>query len=276
MDYIYITNNSKVGAALVRGGVRWIMIDLERIGKLSRQLNRNTVISEHTIKDVGLMRNAFSDSNLLVRVNPMGSHTRNEIESVIGLGADALMLPFFKTSHEVEEFIQIINRRCKVFLLLETLEAISAIEDILILPGIDYIHVGLNDLHIQRNTKFMFEFFSDGLMDDVASKLLKNQLKFGIGGVSRYGTLKPPAERVLNEHKRLGSSGVILSRSFMKLNEYNNLQNFIDDFLLELSKLNSHLELVRHESREFFDANRRIFVSEVDSVVRNLGQCDER
>ena len=83
MDYIYITNNPKVGAAIVACGVRWIMIDLERKGKLDRQRNRNTVISEHTSSDVELMRKAFANSNLLVRINPMGSHTRDEIETVI-------------------------------------------------------------------------------------------------------------------------------------------------------------------------------------------------
>ena len=79
-----------------------------------------------------------------------------------------------------------------------------------------YIQViGLNDIHIERNTSFMFEPYIDGLLDKTVSILRSNNQKFGIGGIGKIGSgLLPTPKCVINEHTRLKSSGVILSRSF--------------------------------------------------------------
>ena len=61
----------------------------------------------------------------------------------------------------------------------------------------------------------MFEPFIDGLLDKITLILRKNNQNFGIGGIGKIGAdLSPSPECVLNEHLRLNSSGVILSRSF--------------------------------------------------------------
>ena len=136
MNYIYITNNPELAAKLPSIGVRWLMVDLEFMGKNDRQVGRDTVISNHSITDVSAIRAVVQTNSILVRINPMGEHSQNEIESVIEAGADALMLPFFKTRNEIETFVSLVDGRCKKFLLLETLDAINNLDDILTVNGI--------------------------------------------------------------------------------------------------------------------------------------------
>lgn len=270
MDFIYITNNGSVGSALEKLGVRWIMIDLESIGKNQRQANRNTVISSHSLADVELMRNCIVSSKLLVRINPMGAHSKDEINGAIDSGADAIMLPFFQNANQVEKFIQLVDKRCKLFLLLETLDAIRNLNRIVQLEGIDYIHIGLNDLHIERKTSFMFEFLIDGSIDPVITSILERDIPFGIGGIGKFGKLIPPAENILTEHIRLGSRGVILSRSFMNQEEYADKEIFIKDFENEFNKLKDHIEVIHSQDPNYFANNQSLIIEQVKKVVRSL------
>ena len=59
------------------------------------------------------------------------------------------MLPYFSTAYEVQSFLDAVKGRAKVFLLLERYQALKNIDEILKLEGIDRIHVGLNDLHLE-------------------------------------------------------------------------------------------------------------------------------
>ena len=61
----------------------------------------------------------------------------------------------------------------------------------------------------------MFEPFIDGLIDEITTILKKSKKTFGIGGIGKLGwEVTPTPECLINEHIRLNSSGVILSRSF--------------------------------------------------------------
>ena len=124
------------------------------------------------------------------------------------------MLPMFKTKEEVEKFILLINKRAKVCLLLETSEAFFRINDILLVEGIDYIHIGLNDLHLSLGLDFMFECLAGDLMEHVVNKIARKGIEFGIGGIARIGEGELPSEVILKEHVRLGSKMAILSRTF--------------------------------------------------------------
>lgn len=270
MDFIYITNNTTAGVALSDLGIRWIMVDLEYLGKKTRQADRKTVISSHTFDDIRAMRLAIKSAQLLVRINPIGRHSKNEIDTVVSAGADAVMLPFFQNVTQVREFLTLLNQRCKAFLLLETLEAIENLEQILELENIDYIHVGLNDIHIERQTSFMFEFLTDGSIEPVMKMIKKKKVPFGVGGVGKVGILKPTAEDILSEHIRINSSGVILSRSFMDIKKYLNIEEFITTFKLEFSKIQKHLKIVSKQNDEFFEKNRKKIIKDVSEVVKSI------
>ncbi len=71
-------------------------------------------------------------------------------------------------------------------------------------------------LSFQKNKKKVFSNINLGTY--IIKKKILNKYKkqkFGIGGIGKIGSdLLPTPECVINEHTRLKSSGVILSRSF--------------------------------------------------------------
>jgi len=149
MEFISITNDPMVARLFESAGIHDVMVDLEIIGKQERQQGLNTVISCHSMDDISTIRNVLTKSNLLVRVNPIHAGSKDEIEEVIARKADIVMLPMFTTAEEVAQFVEAIEGRAKVYLLLETAQAMVRIDDILAVNGIDAIHIGLNDLSIR-------------------------------------------------------------------------------------------------------------------------------
>ena len=145
LKLMYITNDSNVAKVAEDAGVDRIFIDLEINGKEERQGHLDTVISKHQITDVGEIKPVLHNAELLVRVNSIYEDSKKEIDSVIQQGADIVMLPFFKTSEEVQTFINLVNKRAKTCLLCETPEAVEKMDEILEIKGIDEIHNGLND-----------------------------------------------------------------------------------------------------------------------------------
>jgi len=214
MKLLYISNSIDEVKKADKIGIDFIFIDLEINGKKERQGHLDTFISDHNIEDVRKVKEVLKDAKLLVRVNPIGVESKEEIDKVIEYGADVVMLPIFKTREEVEKFISLVNNRAKVCLLLETSEAFFRIDDILSVKGIDYIHIGLNDLHLSLGLDFMFECLAGDFMEHLVNKIIQKGIEFGIGGVARIGEGELSAEIILKEHVRLGSKMAILSRVF--------------------------------------------------------------
>ena len=236
INLFYITNNIIEAQIVDSLDIDWIFIDLETIGKKERQYGRDTVLSNHSFSDIKKIKNNINNTKILVRCNPIGKWSRKEFEKINSSSkyVDMVMLPFFKTVEEVETFIDLLDTsNIEPALLIETLDSINNLEEILKIFSFKYVHIGLNDLHIERGTSSMFEPFIDGLMEKITSILKKNNQSFGIGGIGKIGSdLSPTPECVLNEHFRLESKGVILSRSF----KGNFNEKIKDHFKKELSK----------------------------------------
>lgn len=200
-----------------KSGIDRIFIDLEINGKEERQGHLDTVISKnHCIEDIKKIKPLLKNSKLLVRVNPIYHNSANEIDKAIKNGADIVMLPMFKTVEEVKLFIDYVDKKAKVSLLLETSEALARLDEILELDGIDEIHIGLNDLHLALGLDFMFELMGDGLIEYISNKIKAKKIPFGIGGVARMDEGMLQGHIIIKEHVRLGSSMVILSRTFKR------------------------------------------------------------
>ena len=250
MKLNYITNNVNLALYAEQCGVDRIFVDLEKLGKETRQGHLDTLISHHRIKDVYKIKNVLKKSELLVRINPINKNSENEINSVIDSGANIIMLPMFKYKHEVEKFINIVDSRAKVCLLLETPNALLNLDEILSYSSrIDEVHIGLNDLHIAMGLKFMFELLAGDLVEFIVNKLKMHNIQYGIGGIACIGQGTIPAEKILSEYLRLGSSMVILSRTFHKnantLSELSSLVNFKYEIELlrnEIERINSFNE----------------------------------
>ncbi|MDA8958849.1 hypothetical protein N9F11_00360 [Akkermansiaceae bacterium] len=217
IELFYITNDCLEAKIVDKLDINWLFLDLEIVGKKERQIGRSTVLSDHSIDDVRKLRKIIRNTGILVRCNPIGVHSEKEFEEINNTpGIDMVMLPFFHTVEEVRMFIQFLDTsRIKPALLIETVGAVENLREILALYPFEYVHIGLNDIHIERKTSFMFEPYVDGFLAGIVAILAISDQKFGVGGIGKIGSdLLPTPECVINEHTRLGSSGVIISRSF--------------------------------------------------------------
>jgi hypothetical protein len=177
------------------------------------------------------------------------------------------MLPFFKYREEVEDFIKFVNGRVETCLLLETPEAVDDIDSILEVKGIDKIHIGLNDLHLGYNMKFMFEPLADGTVDRLSKKFKKKGISFGFGGIAQLGQGTLPAENIIKEHYRLGSSMVILSRSFCRLNyviDFDEIRGIFNSGVKRIRDFEKNLE---NKPNGYFLDNHKIVESKVAEIV---------
>ncbi len=220
LKLMYITNNAEVALIAEKAGVDRIFVDMEYIGKDLRQGGMDTVQSRHTAEDVKKLSKVLTKSELLVRVNPIHEATKDyssskeEIDSVVNAGANIIMLPYFKGAHEVKEFVRLVGGRAKTMLLVETVSAKENIDEILAVDGIDEIYIGLNDLSLGYKMKFMFGLLANGTVDNLVEKFKKKGIPYGFGGLASLDGGLLPGKMVLKEHYRLGSTRVILSRSF--------------------------------------------------------------
>lgn len=265
LELLFITNEIRSARIAEESGVDIIFLDLETLGKEKRQKNRNTFISSHKIDDVKKISNCLSKSKLLVRINPINKNTENEINKVIEFGADMIMLPMFKSISEVNLFIEYIDNRVETVLLLETSLALLRLEEIIKIPGIDRVHIGLNDLSIDYNLGFMFEFLKYSIFENASKLITNSDIKFGFGGIDRIGRGRLESEKILAEHFRLNSSMVILSRSFISSKERKNLNE--DIFKKEVKKIRNLWKEYFLKNEMFFENNRIDLINKIDEIT---------
>jgi hypothetical protein len=191
-----------------------LFVDLERNGKALRQAGRNTFISVHQLSDIAVIKAELRHTQLMVRVNPLHVGTAAEVDAALAAGADQLMLPMFSDAPTLHAFSALVAGRCPIVPLLETGGALASLHDWIATPGLAEVYVGLNDLHLSLGLRFMFEPLALGLVDPVAEAAAKQGLRFGFGGIARLDEGLLPGSDVLAEHLRLGSTAVILSRTF--------------------------------------------------------------
>ncbi len=219
MQFLYITNNVREALIAENCGIETIFVDLEFLGKTERQNSVDAHFGGHKLEDVERLKSVLSDSQLLVRINPLNDGSYNEIDECIRAGADRIMLPMFGSTLEVKDFLGIIDGRVPVCLLAETGGAVLNLYDWvnLLRPGIDEVHFGLNDLKIDFSRRHIFELVTGRFFDTLAQTLNKFDVAWGFGGIGILGGGEIKPELILSEHRRLGSSRVILSRAFRRI-----------------------------------------------------------
>lgn len=270
LKLMYLTNNPKIAAMAESCGVDRVFLDLELRGKEARQGHLDTVISHNDIGDVRKLRAVLQKAELLVRVNSVYDGSAEEIDCVIRDGADIVMLPYFKTVAEVETFIRLVGGRAKTCLLCETPEAAENIDEILSVPGIDEVHVGINDLHLGYHRHFMFEMVADGTVDRLCEAFRRHGVSYGFGGVARVGEGMLPAENVLGEHYRLGSQMVILSRAFCdtsKITDFEEISAVFQSGVEAIRRCEATLAL---QDDTYFSENHRIVQEKVQAIVDKI------
>ena len=255
-----MTRDPGIARAAVRAGVERIFVDLEIAGKANRQQGRSTIISGHTIADLERVRAAVPDAEVLARIDPPSERTATEVDAVIAAGADVVMLPYFTAPAEVGAFVAAVGGRARTCLLLETAPAAVRVDRIAALPGVDEIHVGLNDLHLSMGLAFMYESLAGGVLDHVISRIrsVAPGIRYGFGGGALIGAPHPvsPSD-VLREHARLGSRMIILSRTFTKnaANE-DELATLGLDLAVEIARVREAIAIARGRSAAEMERDR--------------------
>lgn len=271
---MYITNRPEIAQIAESAGVDRIFVDLEYIGKSDRQGGMDTVQSRHSLADVKKVAESLMKAELLVRVNPIHEasseypSSREEINTAIENGADILMLPYFKTVDEVSSFLNIVNGRVKTMLLLETPEAVEQIDSILELSGIDFIHIGLNDLSLGYGMKFMFQPLVDGTVERLSLKFRNKNIPFGFGGIASMGKGLIPAEMIIKEHYRLDSTCAILSRSFCNTEKVHHLGEISSTFVNGIREIREYEKIVE-EQMNFFTQNRILMCEAINKIIQD-------
>lgn len=270
MKLFMITNCPDLAGFAIASGVDRIFVDTEILGKDARQGHLNTVISRHTLEDVRRIRPVVPRGRLLVRVNPVHEGSKVEIDLAIEAGADVLMLPMFHCAEEVELFIAAVDGRARCSLLVETVSAAANLKACVEVPGVDEVHIGLNDLHLELGLDFMFEPLACGMVDSMATILRDSGKNFGIGGIARVGEGLLPAELLLAEHVRLGSSAAILSRTFHRqASSVAEIKKQMD-FSAEISKLKSAYQKSKGYDSDVLKAKHQDVQEKVKIIVESI------
>ncbi len=270
---MYVTNNPQVASIAQEVGVDRIFVDMEYIGKDIRQGGMDTVQSHHTFEDVKNIKAIIKDAELLVRCNPIHEATADycssaeEIDEIVKCGADIIMLPFFKTAEEVKTFVELVDGRARTMPLIETREAAECIDEILEIEGIDELYIGLNDLHLSYGLTFMFQLLADGTVDRLTSKIKAKGIPYGFGGIARIGDGTLPAENILMEHYRLGSTSVILSRSFCNTAKITDIDEIRAIFSENVKNLRDYEEVIKKKSPAEMDENIGVVKEKTAQIV---------
>jgi citrate lyase beta subunit len=233
--FTLFTDEPELAARADEAGVDRIGLDLERLGKESRQSGLGTLVSTHEEQALPQIRSALRNAQLFVRVNPIHPGSRLELDRVLGEGAEVLMLPMFTSVEEVRLFVDLVAGRATCVLLLETPAAVEAVRAIVAVEGVGEVHVGLTDLSIALGLKNRFMPLALPLMVDIARAVHEAGLPFGVGGVIRVGDdrFAVPSDLIYAQYPRLGARRALISRSFL---------NGIEDFPEEMRRARDKLD----------------------------------
>ena len=216
--FTLLTNDPDLAAAADAAGVDRIGLDIERLGKAERQEHTPTArISNHELSDLVRIRDRVSHARLFCRLDPPHPGSGEQIERALDLGANCLMLPFFREVGQAAAFAAAVDGRAETILLVESAAAAFRIEPLAALEGVDEIMVGLNDLSWDSGLGSRFELLASPLVEAMARTVRAAGKVFGIGGVARWDDqgMPTPADLVYAQYPRLGAKAGWLSRSFL-------------------------------------------------------------
>jgi len=273
LKFMYLVSNPISAHIADESGVDYLFYDLETLGKEERQKGIDSVKSHNTFENIPIIRSSVSHGNFLVRINHPNENTQQEVERCVEGGADVIMLPYFKSANEVLNFVHFVGKRAKTCLLFETMESVDHIDEILSIPGIDMIHIGINDLHLEMKLSFMFKTYSIGIIDYICKKAKQHNTPCGIGGLSHLGDGIVPANDVLLELTRLHANTVILSRNFYHIDEESDQNQQIVEFsknLQEVRELENHFSSM--PAKSIAEENERILMEMDVNAIKERNQ----
>jgi hypothetical protein len=140
------------------------------------------------------------------------------VERALALKARVLMLPYFTNPADAALFVQLAAGRAEVVPLVETAAAFERLPEIVRIPELREIMIGLNDLQLSLGLANPFEVVVSDQMQRAAQCVLDAGLRFGFGGLARVDDARLPIEPdlVVAQYPRLGANTAWLARSFFR------------------------------------------------------------
>lgn len=212
------TNEPLRAAQADQAGVQRIGIDMEQIGKASRQSHLATWISDHAEADLGRIRPVLDGARLFARCNPVHEGSAAEIDRLIAAGVQVIMLPYFRGAAEAERFVRLVDGRVHPVLLVETADAAGEIATICRIEGVSEIHIGLNDMRLSLGWPSHFHVLVSDFLERICATVRNAGHRLGVGGLGRAGDneLPVPADMVSAQLWRLDATAALVSRSFFR------------------------------------------------------------
>jgi 2-keto-3-deoxy-L-rhamnonate aldolase RhmA len=212
------TADPEVAAAADAAGIDRIGLDLESRGKASRQAGRGAWMSPHVEGDLSAVRSVLGSAQLFVRVDPLGPGTLDQAERVVGRGAQVVMVPMVEDPGGLGDLAAAVAGRARLVALVETATGVDRIAQIAAVPGVDELHLGLNDLSLSLGLANRFAVLAHDASAVVAAAARAARIPFGVGhiGCAHDDRLPVPADLVYAQLPRLGATATLLGRSFLR------------------------------------------------------------
>jgi hypothetical protein len=101
--------------------------------------------------------------------------------------------------------------------LIETMNGVDRIDELAMLPGVDELHLGINDLSLSLGLANRFAVLLHEATEAVAAASRAAHKPLGVAhiGRARDDQLPVPADLVYAQLARLGATGTLLGRSFL-------------------------------------------------------------
>ena len=209
---LFTTDIAQARTALA-AGIGSLVIDWENRGKERRQRGFDTEINRDTPEDLARL-SRLKTARRICRINAWGPTSAAEIDLAVRRGATHILLPMVRSCGEVELFLNHVDGRCGVGILVETREACSTLAELARFP-LDLVYVGLNDLAISRGTRTIFDALVDGTIDRIREAFTDSRL--GFAGLTDVRLGDPiPCRLLLAKMVRLGAAFTFLRRSFKR------------------------------------------------------------
>ena len=121
----------------------------------------------------------------------------------------------------------------------------------------------------------MFELLTDGTVENLCEKFKAVGIPYGFGGIAKLGNGLLPAEKVIMEHYRLGSSRAILSRSFCDYSKIESIEEIDHIFKENMAILREYEKNVAVMTSESFERNYADVCTAVDEIVTRIVKANK-
>ena len=116
----------------------------------------------------------------------------------------------------------------------------------------------------------MFELLCDGTVEKLCKAFNQKGVKYGFGGIARVGFGTLPAEYIITEHYRLGSTAAILSRGFCDANRVENPDDVKELFIDGVKNIRLKEEEISLYTQDQYKDNLEIVKESVQKIVEAI------